>query len=259
LSDDVSPASALQQAKNEIRIVRGSATASRAGRAHSLSAGQSLSMPFDGELSTESGLVDLKTSTGLALELAGETRVSLRDFSVSGTQSRVHLSRGEVTARVPRLEQGQQFSIVTPNARAVVHGTIFSVQVDSEQEGVTQTCVRVTEGVVVVHHDGGQAALNGGDSWGCGEVVIDLDDPATPEATARRPRAPGRPAATMGRGEASGTLAAENALLQRALAAERAGEGQAAVTHLQTLLSRYPESPLAPEARRTLARLTRSP
>src|SRR6185503_14934704 len=70
---------------------------------------------------------------------------------------------------VPRLSPGSSFSVVTPNAKVVVHGTKFSVRVDSSEAGVTRTCVRVREGLVAVHHAAGTAMLHANEAWGCPE------------------------------------------------------------------------------------------
>jgi TolA-binding protein len=55
-----------------------------------------------------------------------------------------------------------------------------------------------------------------------------------------------------------GTLGAETSLLQRALAAERRGNREQTQALLNQLLSKYPSSPLAPEARRALTRVSGS-
>jgi len=55
-----------------------------------------------------------------------------------------------------------------------------------------------------------------------------------------------------------GTLGAETSLLQRALAAERRGNRDQTQALLNQLLSKYPSSPLAPEARRALTRVSGS-
>ena len=51
------------------------------------------------------------------------------------------------------------------------------------------------------------------------------------------------------------TLEAETKLLRSGLASEQKGELQAAVKAFQTLVARYPDSQLAPDAKAALARV----
>jgi ferric-dicitrate binding protein FerR (iron transport regulator) len=130
--------------------------------------------------------------------------------------------------------------VVTPDATVVVHGTVFSVSFDRDTK---KSCVAVEEGVVSVRHASGKTWLEAGDSWGCEQPTPTSMNRSTP---ATRPSAPSPRA---------GTLAAENALFESAIAADRRGNRAEAQAKLRSLLEKYPESPLAPEARATLARL----
>src|SRR5690606_17235396 len=59
----------------------------------------------------------------------------------------------------------EQFSIATPDAQVVVHGTVFSVHVGAPAH--PQTCVRVSEGLVEVRHGAGRVYVEAGQTWGC--------------------------------------------------------------------------------------------
>ena len=160
------------------------------------------------------------------------------------------------------MHEGQRFSVQTPDARVVVHGTVFSVRVDSNRTHGAQTCVEVTDGVVIVQHAGAETALNAGDRWGC-----DANTPSATEPTPSEPRhegdAPAQPGAALNKlgphGGERGTLAEERRLFQRALTADRLGQREQAQTLLNQLLSKYPSSALAGEARRALTRIASSP
>jgi hypothetical protein len=251
---------------SEIRAVQGHLVHSVSGQDHTVLAGDRLVVPVDGELRTdETSGASLETESGLRMDLEASSEVSLSHMS-GVNEHRVELLGGQLACAVPKLEKGSSFAVVTPNARVVVHGTKFTVRVDSPQAGVTRTCVRVREGLVAVHHAAGTAMLHAGESWGCPEapVVVARNDveprvaanDARPDKKVTRvrqtaPATVAQPAAL----EREGTLAKETALLQSALAAEHGGHRDAAMAALTKLLSTYPESPLLPEARAALKRV----
>jgi hypothetical protein len=249
----------------EIRAIEGRLVHRVSGAEHTVLAGDRLVVPVAGELRTDqtSG-ASLETEAGLRLDLDANSRVSLSEMADQGPERRVELRGGQLACAVPKLEAGSTFAVVTPNARVVVHGTKFTVRVDSSEAGVTRTCVRVREGLVAVHHAGGRAMLHAGDSWGCpGEapaVLARTEEAAAPKAEPRHiagKRA--EPVNTPPRPAREGTLARETQLLQSALAAERGGRREVAMGALTELLSSYPESPLSPEARDTLKRVASAP
>ena len=90
------------------------------------------------------------------------------------------------------------------------------------------------------------------------EIVVSARGAATAArlAASRGASAASRPK-TVEDTKPSGTLAEETALLSSALAAERTGQREKAAAALERLLSRYPESPLAPEARAVRSRVAR--
>jgi hypothetical protein len=213
-------------------------------------------------VSAAEGSAELTTSSGVGLDLGAATRVSLSGLIGAPAQNQVELRQGHLTCSVPHLQEGQRFSVQTPDARVVVHGTVFSVRVDSSRARGSETCVEVTDGVVIVQHAAGETALNRGDRWGCdgsestsasATASSALEAAALPESEPSErhpsPRSGARPAQR-------GTLGEERRLLQEALAAERTGQPERAQTLLNQLLARYPSSPLASEARRASARIS---
>ncbi|HYQ41513.1 MAG TPA: FecR domain-containing protein [Polyangiaceae bacterium] len=251
----------------------GQATARASAAPRALRAGESL-LGDPGEIETVAdGSAELVTSAGLGLNLGGATRVSLSGLVGTPATNQVELRRGYLNCSVPHLQEGQRFSVQTPDARVVVHGTVFSVLVDANRARGSETCVEVTDGVVIVQHDGSETALNRGDSWGCeakanadpsgklaanpdrtatapGSAAESVPDSASNELHERLPTSRSAP-----RVPQHGTLAEESRLLQEALRAERTGQSERAQSLLNQLLARYPNSPLSPEARRASARI----
>ncbi len=215
------------------------------------------------------------TARGARIELAPRARLRVTvDRSTSPgpsatavTDAALRLEQGEAHFSVPHLGPHAKFSIATPDTQVIVHGTVFSVRVGPAP--VSQTCVRVNEGLVEVRHHGGSTFLRPGMQWGCEDSVaaqasaraVDVSPRvAANDATVARtsPRSVAlRPRAHAARDRAlapSGTLEAETALLAAGLAAERDGDRTRARTLFSELLDRHPRSPLAPEARSGAAR-----
>ena len=227
-----------------------------------LRSGESLTSDPGEVESAEPGSAELVNSAGLGLRLGSATRVSLSGLVGAEPRNQVELRHGLLTCTVPHLNEGQRFSVATPDALVVVHGTVFSVRVDSQRTSGSETCVRVTDGVVIVQHGDSETALNAGDSWGCAPSIDGAPKPADAAASAASSDNNGA-AAEPNRGAfhgpvravEHGTLGEENRLFQAALAAERLGQKDKAELGLNRLLSKYPGSPLAPEARRALSRI----
>lgn len=230
---------------------------------HALHAGENL-LGDPGEIETAAaGSAELLTSAGLGLNLGAATRVSLSGLVGAPAVNQVDLRQGLLTCSVPHLHEGQRFSVQTPDARVVVHGTVFSVRVDANRAHGVETCVEVTDGVVIVQHAGHETALNAGDRWGCDSSApaaasAAVESKSEPEpvpvresgVSERRPIAHGS-----ARAAERGTLGDESRLLQDALAAERVGQPERAQSLLNQLFARYPNSPLTSEARRASARI----
>jgi TolA-binding protein len=81
-----------------------------------------------------------------------------------------------------------------------------------------------------------------------GETAI-VEAPSRPAPKGQNRRSPDKP------GPIAGTLDEETRLLRSGLAAERSGDLAGAAASFEQLLSRHPQSPLAPEARAALARV----
>jgi ferric-dicitrate binding protein FerR (iron transport regulator) len=244
-----------------IRAVEGHLVHRVSGATYTVSAGDQLMLPVEGELETDpASRATLETMQGLKLHVEGGSRLTLSGMSVTGPERSVELEDGQIGCSVPKLPHGEHFSVVTPNARVVVHGTRFTVRVESVEVGVTRTCVRVQEGVVAVHDRAGIMTLLAGAEWGCGAVAAQGTVPeSAPLPSRRSPRPSSRPGPAHRSERNSGTLAEETALLQTGLAAERRGQRAPAALALGRLLSRFPDSPLAPEARGALERVSHPP
>ena len=117
----------------------------------------------------------LSTPQGVRVELAPRTRLRVREDARDRRRAQLNLVEGEVHCDVPKLGSQAQFSIATPNARIIVHGTRFSVRVGvPDQPG---TCVKVSEGLVEVRSGNQRKLLPPGTQWGC--------DAQNPRASAR--------------------------------------------------------------------------
>jgi hypothetical protein len=230
----------------------------------SIAAGQSASVSPDGDLATApDGQAHIKAPSGLEVDVFGGTRVALANLQAGS--STVRLSKGALRCRVPHLDPKETFSVSTPDARVVVHGTVFSVEVASDGAS-TRTTVRVEEGVVVVQHGSDESTLTASQGWTSSppaessprsSSTIGADPKSADETIPKERTAPGR---SWRRGPepatpASGTLDQETQLLRSGLAAERKGELTAAAASFELLLSRHPQSPLRPDALAALARV----
>jgi hypothetical protein len=195
-------------------------------------------------------------ASGASVAAAGATSLSVRE-GVDGSLAaeRIHLGRGVIEVRVPKLGAQRALLVLAPDAEVVVHGTVFEVRVRELDSGGTETSVSVSEGKVSVRHRHGETALSAGHAWSSGapQQVSSLDvTPAAeraPAATASpAARAPAQTPAAVAAVEAS-KLAEQNRLFQAAMAHKRAGDDRRAVGTLDELLSKHPGAPLAQEAR----------
>jgi TolA-binding protein len=243
-----------------------------------------------------------------ALDVGGDTQVQLRDRSElllvknAVDERRLKLSKGHINVAVTPQSYGawqhhgsllRAVVIETPDASVVVHGTRFSVVVDS---GATR--VAVAEGVVAVLQQGVEKArLRAGQTWTSAAKVArnaqsapspeptSVDEPSEPSeqqpesakhrpkgASGSRPRvvaASGKPAQVDSSPDtsaveveiASSTLKQENRLFRAAVDARNTGDDARAVRFFDQLLSKYPKSAVVQEARverfRALRRLGR--
>jgi ferric-dicitrate binding protein FerR (iron transport regulator) len=196
---------------------------------------------------------------GVAIGLGSDTLVRL----TTAPAGEVSVDAGSVSVKVPKLPQGQTFAIRTPNARVSVHGTEFSVGVQSAAVGGVATHVVVTSGVVTVECDDGKnATLTAGKEEVCA-LPVSREEPSaaattdeaspTPESVAPVAAGPKSRAEGTARSSPSGTgapierdglLGEQNRLLASAMDARKRGDDQGAVRILDDFLAKYPSSPV---------------
>lgn len=261
------PAPSVSAGVAAVEAVRGTLVLNQKGMARvvahgerpSLDAGDSVSTAADGsgQLRTERSVIDVAPASQVQI------------VRVNQGEERVHLSIGRVALRVePRPLSKRVVVVETPDAEVVVHGTVFSVAVDSKS-GVELTRVRVEEGSVSVLHRGERSLLTTGQEWSSAPKPKPEPEPeasATEAETrpsanrsARASRRAARPAASAG----TSTLAEENRLFLSAVEARNRGDDRAAVESFGALLAKFPSGKLAEEARiermRALTRLGDAP
>ena len=208
--------------------------------------------------------IDPRSSVRLA---GARAVVEARAPQPEGGNEALILGTGRVTVRVPKLGRERSFAVETPEATVVVHGTAFSVERTLVPTAAPRTSVDVTEGTVAVRHGGVEVLLHAGDHWASGSLL----GPRTESATSDEPpmETPGRGAgqrkpsvsgtrtsgaapkapAESSSSDKSSSLAAENRLLQAAMAARQKGDVQLAAQLAGELVARFPASPLVEEAR----------
>lgn len=213
---------------------------------------------FEGIRTLEQSRLSLETLIGVRLDIDASTTLLLGESANLARSSEVTLAYGRVNVRVPKLGSERQFSVVTPTATITVHGTAFSVHVEHAGPSKTlQTCVNLQEGVVSVTADGKTTRLQAPARWGCTvEPATDTapavaSHPATPDAASSAQTYPGLDAA-----KRKSTIGQETRILQLALGAERRKDFASAEKWYKSLLTQYPNSIVAPEARAALERLS---
>ncbi len=155
-------------------------------------------------------------------------------------RDRVDLLVGKIDVQVPKLRDGDEVRIVTDDATVVVHGTRFSVERTLADPGhMARTRVAVVEGRVAVHTSQGERMLSAGADW----VSVPFDEPA-PAATPSAAPARATPSS-----DGASSLKSENAALADAMRLIRENLDTQALARLDDLLTRYPSSPLAENAR----------
>jgi FecR protein len=215
-------------------------------------------IPKTGELVTAAGArARLKTPDGLSLELFERSRLTLPGLAQGPSRS-VRLLAGSIRCDVPHLDPGHEFAVTTPDANIVVRGTAFSVTIRGVA-GATLTCVQVGRGLVLVQSRDKESLVGAGQSWGCASPETVPSAPSglptsAPSGTALTVRPPKTHERSGSDPRPDGTLEEQNRLFQAGLAAEREGDTKAARLALEALLSRYPASPLAADARLALTR-----
>lgn len=217
--------------------------------------GQVTPLNSEGTLETSAGAEARIKALGMEFDLLENTKVSLKELGAPGRgSSAVRLDRGRVRCVIPH-RPDRVFTVVTADARVVDIGTIFSVTVQPSPSG-PKTLVEVEEGEVLVHYAGGQRRITAQQSFSTRAVEAAAAPPAPAEpalVAEEAPRPAPRLAPTPKRPRE--TLGAETQLLRDGLAREQKGDLRAARAAFETLVTRYPESPLAPDARAALLRV----
>jgi ferric-dicitrate binding protein FerR (iron transport regulator) len=217
--------------------------------------GQLARVSPEGTLETSAGAEARIKAKGLELDLLENTKVSLAELGAASTSSAVRLDRGRVRCVIPH-QLGRTFSVVTSDTRVIDVGTIFSVSVEPSSTG-PKTVVNVEEGEVLIEHLGVQSRLTASQSWSSPQAEAKLAPPvaaAEPEVAEEPPRAaaPRRDVTAKRHRE---TLDVETKLLRGGLAKEQKGDLRGALSAFESLVSRYPDSPLAPDAKAALSRV----
>jgi hypothetical protein len=245
---------ATTQSGIEVVALRGDVTGFRGAKSSRLSVGEPITLSPEGTLETsQNAAARIKTGPGLEIDVLENTKVSLGELGAGSVSSTLRLERGRVRCVIPH-QPGRTFSVVTSAARVVDVGTTFSVSVENGEVG-PRTVVHVEEGEVLVQSAGGESRLTATQSW------TSASEPSKPAAVAEpidvvteeSPSAPGpRHEPVKRRRE---TLEIETNLLRSGLASEQKGDLRGAITAFQTLVARYPESQLAPDAKAALSRV----
>lgn len=235
-------------ARSEIHVFAGSVIAKSRDRTSTLAAGGTAPL---GEGDVVTTLANAEASLllprGVRIKLASSTELSLTRILES--EQRLRLGLGYTEISVPRPGGPGVFSVDTPDSQVVVHGTEFSVLVERDpRTQALATTVSVTRGSVFVSHGGEQRLLEIGATWSSHAAE------AAPPATDLEPRS--EPALTPApRSKAvhaqvpPPSLAEQNRLFQAFLDARAAGDDARAVRLLDELLTRFPDTPLADQAR----------
>jgi ferric-dicitrate binding protein FerR (iron transport regulator) len=206
--------------------------------------------------------VAMRLSTGTTLDVEAASELQVVD---AGPALRLALLRGAVRAHVAKLRAGERFVVATADAEIEVRGTAFRLAegaADTVCDQPSSTRLEVFEGVVAVRKGGAVTLVGAGGVWptGCHRrpEVTPLPLPAPLPATApapaprtlaqaprpRRAQASPPPPAPAPPSDPASTLAEQNDLFGRAMAARRRGDRQGALESFFELERRFPASPL---------------
>lgn len=258
------PFSASQhQVHNEpnVRAVTGELLLFHGASQHTVQSGRSSKLAVSDRVHTRSGAASLVLPTGSSVRVAPESTVQVAQLE-PGSYETLRLLEGSVHVQVPKLAAGEYFAVLTATSKVVVHGTRFDVAVGERAEPGA-ACVQVQEGLVAVHTAEAVHWVGPGESSGCklpesatSEPTAVVEVPAEPvqptPAIARNPSVPSPPRTA---DALSADLAEQNRLFQIALTHQRRQQWADARATYQQLLNRFPDAPLAAEARAQLSKL----
>jgi hypothetical protein len=221
-------------------------------------------------LRTKDGTASLGFPSGAAARVSKKSAVKV---TATERTEALLLTRGRVDVEVPKLDAERGFSVETPDAKVVVHGTGFSVRVDPLVEHGVRTSVSVTHGVVSVQHEGREVRLTAGQRWpedfmaapaaaaAGDDAEADGGEAAADEVVREKPKRRGGKHGRTRRAPTareSRELAEQNGHFARAMTLKNQGQTQGALDELTHLLSSHPASPLRQEARVERLRILRS-
>jgi len=258
-----------------LTVLDGAVLLEAAGVARTLRAGESFGLTSVGALEAPAERppvrVQLSAEVGVTLAPAARVRPIATGASRDGSPAALEvlaLERGGAHFQVKKLGDARRFHVLTADADVEVRGTVFDV---SLRPGATpQTCVSVTEGLVLVASGLTSRLLAAGESWGCEREKEVRAGTGTGTGTgtggegtettgkAGRVRAASTSRTTSGARREAG-LGEQNRLFQAALAAERAGVLDEAARRYRQLLALAPDGPLATQARANLAAVSSAP
>ncbi|HSC88483.1 MAG TPA: FecR domain-containing protein [Polyangiaceae bacterium] len=238
-------------------------------------------------ISTEAGSgARLALGERVSVEVGESTRLELEELGAE--RHVVRLPVGAIDVEVASGSGSpRHFAVSTPDSLVEVRGTGFRVEVRHTEQGAPYSVVSVRHGRVSVTHRGQEHLLGAGETFrtvprpGSSVGGAALGAPAvggpgigrlgssSAAASPAGSAANGSAASTAGPGVSGAgestsealparvvsSLAQENALFERALAARDAGRGAEAIRVLEELLQRYPDSPLRAGANSELGRL----
>jgi ferric-dicitrate binding protein FerR (iron transport regulator) len=227
----------------------------RAGTISVLGEGRSMSPGDRMEAGPGDGIsMQLSTGTSMKVEPAGSLEIV-----GAGPGQRFTLLRGAVRADVAKIRPGERFVIATPDAEVEVRGTAFRLSASGAEAtcaGGARTRLEVFEGVVAVRRGGSVTLVSAGSVWPTCPPAPEAASPAPVPSIAEAPRSAvtarnHRPVRALAPAEPihqqpdpQSTLAEQNDLYGRAVAARRRGDRRAALETFLELERRFPSSPL---------------
>lgn len=213
------------------------------------------------ELETAEGAAEIVFSSGSRTLISKRAALSIAEAGAAGREA-IRVARGRVDVEVPEGVASRVFSVRTPNAVVVVHGTRFSVDVDPRSPRAP-TRVAVTRGVVTVTSGDEEVRLTAGQEWP-DDGASAAPEPTAPRRAVKHRASPKRAAREAPdpppRGDSS--LPEENRWFAVAMTKKKDGELASALSDVEAFIVRYPDSVLLQEARverfRLLHRLGRA-
>jgi hypothetical protein len=251
------------KASLQVSVQQGTARQLIGGTRAEISRHEPASIAAVGELETgPNSRATINTAEGLKIELGDQTRVDLG--AVQAKAAQLELLRGAVRCTVARRDATYSFRVVASDVTVVDLGTVFSVRID---DVARTTHVSVEQGAVMVHHASGQLRVEAPNVWtnavpsAVPLPVVDMPEPSSSKpregsSTAAKNAVSSTVQSQLHRAQRPrATLEKEAQLLRQGLAAERQGQDSEAASALLQLISQYPDSPLAPDARAVLKRV----